>query len=141
MSFGFSLGDFSAATTLIKDIVQCLKASGGSSSEYQELMLELDGLRLALTKIEHLQGSAEQMPAINSIKAAALNRDFVLRDFLQKLKKHQQSLEHGKSNGWVVDSSKKVRWELTMKTDVQSLREYLMVYTRSLNMRLLTEGL
>jgi hypothetical protein len=141
MSFGFSVGDFVTATTLIKDIVLCLKASGGSSSEYQELMLELDGLRLALTKIEHLQGNAEQIPAINSIKVAALNGSFVLRDFLHKLKKYQQSLEYGKSSGWVIDSSKKVRWELTMKTDVQNLRGYLVAHTSSLNMRLLTEGL
>jgi hypothetical protein len=141
MSFGFSVGDFISATMLIKDIVVCLKASGGSSSEYQELMLELDGLRLALTKIEYLQGSAEQMPAINSIKVAALNCDFVLRDFLKKLKKYQQSLEHGKSRGWVVDSSKKVEWELTMKQDVQTVRGYLLAHTSSLNMRLLTEGL
>jgi hypothetical protein len=141
MSFGFSVGDFVTATMLIKDIVVCLKDSGGSSSEYQELMLELDGLRQALTKIEHLQGSAEQMPAINSIKVAAPNCDFVLRDFLQKLKKYQQSLEHGKSRGWVIDSSKKVKWELTMKNDVQTLRGYLLAHTSSLNMRLLAEGL
>jgi hypothetical protein len=141
MSFGFSVGDFVTATVLIRDIVLCLKASGSSSSEYQELMLELDGLWLASTKIEHLHGSAEQMPAINSIKVAALNCDFVLRDFLQKLKKYQQSLEHGKSSGWLIDSSKKVRWELTMKQDVQNLRGYLIAHTSSLNMRLLTEGL
>jgi hypothetical protein len=47
MSFGFSAGDFLAAISLVNEIVTCLKASGGSASEYQELMLELDGLRLA----------------------------------------------------------------------------------------------
>jgi len=55
MSFGFSVGDFIAAGTLIKDIVTCLKDSGGAVSQYQELMRELDGLQHALDKIERLK--------------------------------------------------------------------------------------
>jgi hypothetical protein len=141
MSFGFSVGDFITTISLINDIVTCLKASGGSASEYQELMLELDGLRLALTKIEHLEGGVEQTPAINSIKVAALNCKFVLDSFLTKLKTYGKSLEHGKTRGWAVDSAKKVKWELAMKNDVQELRTYLMMHTSSLNMRLSTEGL
>ena len=141
MSFGFSVGDFLAAITLINDIVICLKASGGSASEYQELMLELDGLRLALTRIEHLKGSAKQTPAINSIKVAALNCKFVLDSFLTKLKTYDKSLEYGKTRGWAIDSAKKIKWELAMKTDVQELRTYLMMHASSLNIRLSTEGL
>ena len=78
MSFGFSIGDFIAVATLIKDIAVCLKDSGGSASEYQELMDELHGLLLVLDKIEHLEGQTE---AITSIKVAALNCNFVLQDF------------------------------------------------------------
>lgn len=48
MSFGFSVGDFVAAATLVKDIIVCLKDSGGSASEYQELMDELHGLQIVL---------------------------------------------------------------------------------------------
>lgn len=55
MSFGFSVGDFLAAGALITDIVTCLKDSGGAASQYQELMRELDGLQMALNKIEHLK--------------------------------------------------------------------------------------
>jgi hypothetical protein len=54
MSFEFSLGDFLTTGTMIKDIVICLNDSGGSASEYQELMDELHGLQLVLDKIEHL---------------------------------------------------------------------------------------
>ena len=55
MSFGFAVGDFLAAVTLIKDIVVCLRDSGGSASEYQELMDELHGLQIVLDKIDHLE--------------------------------------------------------------------------------------
>ena len=141
MSFGFSAGDFFAAATLIKDIAVCLKESGGSASEYQELMLELDNVRLALDKIEHLNVSEERQLATNAIKVAALNCQYVLRDSLTKLRKYKV-LEHGKDGGgWFRSSAKKVQWELAMKKDVQDLRAYLTAHTNSLNIRLVTEGL
>jgi hypothetical protein len=141
MSFGFSVGDFFSATILIKDIVTCLKASGGSASEYQELMRELDGLQSALTGIEHLKANPEQMPTVNGIKVAALNCQYILRDFLTKLETYEKSLTTGKTRGWAVDSTKKIKYEFVTKTEVQNLRTYLMMHTNSLNMRLLTEGL
>jgi hypothetical protein len=141
MSFGFSVGDFLCATILIKNIVKCLKGSGGSASEYQELMRELDGLQSALTRIEHLNASPEQTPTVNGIKVAALNCRYVLRDFLTKLETYEKSLATGKTRGRAVDSMNKIKYELDMKQEVQSLRSYLMVHTSYLNMMLLTEGL
>jgi hypothetical protein len=141
MSFGISVGDFFAAATLIRDIAVCVKDSGGSASEYQELIDELHGLLLVLDKIEHLEGSAGQAEAIASIKVAALNCKFVLQDFRRKLEPYDKSLDRGKTRGWAKDSTRKVRWELTMKTEVQNLRAYLLAHTSSLNMRLSIEGL
>lgn len=141
MSFGFSAGDFIAAATLVKDIVVCLKDTGGSASEYQELMLELDTLRLALDKIEHLNVSEERQLATNAIKVAALNCQYVLRDSLTKLRKYK-GLEHGTDGGgWIRSSAKKAQWEVAMKKDIQDLRAYLAAHTNSLNIRLVTEGL
>ena len=141
MSFGFSVGDFLAAATLIKDVVVCLKDSGGSASDYQELMDELHGLQLVLDKIEHLEGSAMQTESINSIKVAALSCRFVLQEFRGKLEPYNKSLDRGKTRGLGIDSTRKVRWELTMKNEVRNLRAYLLAHTSSLNMRLSIEGL
>jgi hypothetical protein len=141
MSFGFSVGDFINVTILIKDIITCLKASGGSASEYQELMRELDGLQSALTGIEHLRASPDRTPTVNCIKVAALSCQYLLRDFLTKLETYGKSLAAGKTRGQVVDCTKKIKYEFVTKTEVQNLRIYLMMHTNSLNMRLLTEGL
>src|SRR5436305_14460160 len=112
MSLGFSADHFLSAAILIKDIVICLKASGGSASEYQELMRELDGLQSALTAIEHLKASPEQTPMVNGIKVAALNCQYILRDFSTKLETYEKSLATGKTRGWAVDSKKKIQYEL-----------------------------
>jgi hypothetical protein len=141
MSFGFSVGDFLAISQLITHIMSSLKASGGSASDYQELQLELLGLQLVLHKVEHLKGSPTQAPAINGIKVAALNCQFVLESFAEKLKKYEGSLEFGHSRGWVVDTAKKIKWEMAMKREVQDLRAYLLAHTSTLNMRISTEGL
>jgi hypothetical protein len=111
MSFGFSVGDFLHAANLIKDIATCLKASGGSASEYQELMRELDGLQSALTGIGHLKASPEQTPMVNGIKVVALNCQYMLRIFLTKLETYEKSLATGKTRGWAVDSAKKIKYE------------------------------
>jgi hypothetical protein len=95
MSFGFSLGDFLAATQLITNIIGSLRSSGGSSSEFQELIRELVLLQRALTDIEHLSGPPSQLPCINAIKCAALNCHYVLDEFAEKFRKYEKSLGGG----------------------------------------------
>lgn len=136
MSFGFSAGDFMTAGLLIKDIVRSLKDRGGALSEYQELVRELHGLQHALDIIEHLQCLPDQAPMVNGLKAAALNCQFVLDNFATKLKKYGASLDVGRSRGRLLDGTRKVKWSLMMKTDVEELRAYLSAHTSSLNMRL-----
>jgi hypothetical protein len=140
MSFGFSVGDFLAAAILIQDIVVSLKESGGAVSEYEELMLELEGLQRALDKIEHLQVSPERAENVNDLKVAALNCTFVLRDFRRKLDTYED-LDRRKGQKLTRNVGKKIRWELMMKEDIQNLRRYLSMHVGSLNARLAIEGL
>lgn len=118
MSFGISAGDFLTAGLPIKDIVRSLKDSGGALSEYQELVRELHGLQHALNVIEHLQCLPEQTPMVDGLKVAALNCQFVLDNFATKLKKYEASLDVGRSRGRLIDGATKMKWSLTMKTDV-----------------------
>lgn len=141
MSFGISAGEFLTAGLLIKDIVRSLKDSGGALSEYQELVRELHGLQHALNVIEHLQCLPEQTPMVDGLKVAPLNCQFVLDNFATKLKKYEASLDVGRSRGRLIDGATKMKWSLTMKTDVQELRAYLSAHTSSLNMRLTVAGL
>jgi hypothetical protein len=170
MSLGFSLKDFLTVTNLISNISGSLKSAGGSSSDYQELVRELDLLQRALTDIEHLTGPPSELPSINAIKCAALNCQYVLDEFARKLQKYEKSLGNGigesKSAGHdsrgpamhlqlggkrkrglgearekVNNNLKKVEWELFMKEEVRDLRAYLTSHVGSLNMRMITQGL
>jgi len=80
------------------------------------------------------------MESICSIKVAALNCAYVLRDFRRKLDTYE-GLGPGKRRRSGKDGLKMVRWELSMKEDVQNLRMYLQMHTSSLITRLAIEGL
>jgi len=95
MSLGFSLKDFLTVANLISTINGSLKNAGGSPSDYQELVRELDLLQRALTDIEHLTGPPSELPSINAIKCSALNCQYVLDEFSGKLQKFQRSLGNG----------------------------------------------
>lgn len=87
MSFGFSVGDFVAAASLITEIVSALRTS--STSAYRELVVELHNLERALDAIDHLECVPEQVPAATAMKVAALTCRFPLDEFAAKLKKFQ----------------------------------------------------
>ena len=138
MSFGFAVGDFIAAGNLIKDIITILRTS--ARSEYQELILELHGLKRALHQIEHLEALGERQISVASIKVAALMCTHVLDEFTGKLKKFEGlggQYKCSKARLW----TQKLRWGFTMADEVQNLRAYVTAHVSSLNMRLITEGL
>lgn len=141
MSLGFSIGDFLAGATLIKEIISALR--GTAKLEYRELELELHGLQRALDELEHLQPGPGQEVAVNSVKAAALMCRYPLEEFQANLKRYQPLSKHGHHRkrdaveGWV----RKAQWNISMPDEVQKLRAYIAAHVRSLNMRLLTLGL
>jgi hypothetical protein len=142
MSFGFSVGDFLAASKTIKDIVSALRHS--SSTSYRELVRELYGLQRALGEIEHLQCPPGQETALNAVKAVALTIQYPLNEFASKLKKYEQldvPQGHGSTKSDTVKRwRRKVQW-LTMEEDIANLRTHIAALVGHLNMRLITLGL
>lgn len=141
MSFGFSIGDFVAAGVMIKDIISALRTS--STSDHQELVLELHGLQRALNEIEHLQSGPQHETELNAVKVTALTCQYRLDDFAGKLKKFEslgQVTKVGSSEKaklWRL----KLQWGFSMEAEVQSLRAYLLAHVGYLNMRLTTLNL
>jgi hypothetical protein len=99
MSFGFSLGDFLAAASPISNIVSCLQSSGGSASEYQELMDEVHVLRLFSIKIEEFESSMQHIEEMDSMKITVLSCIPLLENFRQIVEPYSKSLECGKTSG------------------------------------------
>lgn len=141
MSFGFSAGDFISAAVLIKDVIAALRSS--STSEYQELLLELHSLQIALHEIEHLEPPPGQESKVNAVKAAALLCQYPLSEFNAKLKRYRsldtasQIEKESRLKTWRL----KLQWGFCMEEEVQKLRAYLAAHVGSLNTRLATLNL
>jgi hypothetical protein len=141
MSFGFSVGDFLAAATLIKDLVSAL--NGTAALEYRELELELHGLQQALGEIENLKPGPGQELSINAVKVAALMCWYPLEDFHTKLKRYKRLSDPGQEKKLDVVKAwgRKAQWNFSMPEEVRKLRAYIAAHVGSLNMRLTTLGL
>jgi hypothetical protein len=156
MSFGFSVGDFITVGLLIKDIISHLRSSS-STTEYLELVQELQLVQQALDEIEHLRSptpaGGHEEAVLNAIKFAAVMCQAPLEEFRAKLRKYegfaqgqqqqrQQGQRKGKGRMDVVRGwGRKVQWGFEMREEVQKLQAYLAVHLASLNVRLAVLGM
>jgi ElaB/YqjD/DUF883 family membrane-anchored ribosome-binding protein len=141
MSFGFSVGDFIAVGSLIADIISNLREAGGSKSEYQEILRELEGLQHALSYLDKLQSSDACSTSIDSIKYAALSCRRPLEQFLDKIKKYDNALGVWSKAGTIRSAADKLKWAYTQKDEIRKLQTYLNVLVGTVNILLAEHGL
>ncbi|KAH6714436.1 hypothetical protein BKA61DRAFT_481678 [Leptodontidium sp. MPI-SDFR-AT-0119] len=141
MSFGFSVGDFIAVGKLITDITNSLRDAGGSKSEYQELLRELDSLHHALRYLDKLQLNNSSSMNLDSIKYAALSCRRPLEQFLSKIKRYDKSLGVWSKEGGLRSAADKLRWAYGQKDEICKLQSYLSVHVGIINILLAEHGL
>ncbi|RDL35768.1 uncharacterized protein BP5553_06380 [Venustampulla echinocandica] len=141
MSFGFSVGDFIALGSLIADIASSLREAGGSKSEYQEILRELEGLEHALSHLDKLQSGDACSTSIASIKYAALSCRRPLEQFLNKIKKYDSALGVWSKAGTIRSAADKLKWAYTQKDETRKLQIYLNIHVGTINILLAEHGL
>lgn len=140
MSFGFSVGDFIAVGTIIADIISSLQEAGGSKSEYQELVRELESLQHALRHLDKLQPSSSSTN-VDSIKYAALSCRRPLEEFLAKIKRFDKSLGVWGKQGPIKSAAGKLRWSFGQEDEIRKLQSYLNIHVGTINILLAEHGL
>jgi len=140
MSFGFSVGDFLAVGKLIADITNSLREAGGSKSEYQELLRELESLDHALKHLDKLPTNGASAN-LESIKYAALSCQRPLEQFLGKIKKYDKALGMWGGANTFKKTADKVRWAFGEKDEIKNLQSYLNIHIGTINILLAEHGL
>lgn len=140
MSFGFGVGDFIAVGTLVRDIVGSLQDAGGSKSEYQEILRELESLRRVLIHLDTLQPQGQNPTTINAIKFTALSCRIPLEEFLSKIRRYDKTLGTWSKLGSVRSVKDKLKWSLTHKDEIVKLQLYLSVHVGMINVSLAQYG-
>ena len=142
VTFG-SVGDIISLSILIKDIVNSLDDSRGSSVEYQATIRELWNLDQALLQIEPIFQSCEQTVELNALRATAGQcaeqcRECVTK-FRDQISHFQQSLQTGHSGNFMKDVASKVRWRVSVKS-LTKFRTEINAHCMTINMLLAATG-
>lgn len=140
--FGFSAGDIVTALKLIKQSVEAIQDSKGSSAEYQALSHEIDSLKDGLEAVEDLK--LDQRFGLKSKQSIAIQEAVsrcchCIDAFLLTIAKYQPWLRSKapSRSAWKANL-KKIQWALCKKDDVNRFRTQLERHCSSISMLLVT---
>ncbi|KAL8700709.1 MAG: hypothetical protein Q9201_005300 [Fulgogasparrea decipioides] len=124
--FGFSVGDIVAGLKLIKQSIEALQDTKGSSADFQALSHELDSLKDGLEAVEDLH--LDQRFGVKSKQSVAIQEAVsrcwhCINTFLSTISRYQPWLQTKALPGPVWKANlKKIQWALCKKDDVNRLR-------------------
>jgi hypothetical protein len=140
-AFGFSVGDFINGIVLIKDLIQALQESSGSSEEFVEVIKELYSLEKALIEVNTLQFSSEE-----SIQHAALLQTISqcrssIDTFIAGISKYQPHLRIGGSSEYCISILRKIQWRLCKRDELIRFRSEIAFHVESIQLLMLRIGM
>lgn len=131
-----TLADVFVSTDLIRKISKALKETGGASPEYQDAVLELNGLKHVLQHVEALEPTEDNLGHVNAIRGMALACRLPLQEFLKELDKYEGSLGPWAHRSSVGDFGRKARWAVSFGKEVDKLRAIVVAKQISINLLL-----
>ena len=142
VGFGFSAGDFISALELVSTIVDALRSSGSSSTEYRALISQLYTLETALLRVKRLELDESQHAEVVALRQAASQCQRTIDAFWDKIKGYQPSLRAigsgDRLRSRVKDGWMKIKWALCRKEDLVRFKADLMGHTESIEILLTT---
>lgn len=138
VGFGFSAGDFISALELVATVVDALRESGESSTEFRALVAQLTTLQTALESVNRLDIDDAQQGEVIALQQAAAQCQRTIDAFWKKIQKYQPSLKAGGSGSRVRDGWMKIKWALLKKEDLVRFKMDLVGHTESIEMLLAT---
>ena len=136
VGFGFSVGDFISALNLVGTVIDSLRTSGSSSTQYRSLISELYVLEDTLIRVKRLDHT-QNSERIALGQAAAYCRQTV-DGFMRKIEKYQPHLGKGGSGNKVKDAWMKVKWAVCKSEDIETFKAELRGHRGAIEVLLLT---
>jgi hypothetical protein len=139
--FGFSVGDFINGINLIKELIDALNESRGSSQEFIEVINELYSLERALLEVKTLQfSSAETVQHAALLQAVGHCRSSI-DAFILGISKYQPHLRIGGSAECFLGILRKVQWRLCKRDELVRFRSEIAFHVESIQLLLLRIGM
>lgn len=121
---------------LIKKVSDALKDAGGASSEYQHVIIELEGLDRALRVVAALEPTQSNANHVKAIRGMALSCQMPLRQFLESIQTYEASLGAFASRRSLPGAARKAKWAIQVSDQVRALRAVVAAKVVSINLLL-----
>ncbi|KAI1802395.1 hypothetical protein F4811DRAFT_401980 [Daldinia bambusicola] len=126
MSFGFSVGDILAGAQLAYTLCKSLSEAKGSSSDYQELIAQLNVVHKVLIQVDELRAANQLAQAtVNALLFTINATNEAIETFLIQYETYEDSLRRRGSGNIVKDVYKKGKWATQMPDKVRDLKATL----------------
>lgn len=138
VGFGFSVGDFLAALSLVGTVIDALRESSHASSSFRSLINELYALESALLRVKRLDLDDGHHVEKVALGQAASQCQRTIDAFYGKIRKYQPHLQQGGTDSKVKDAWAKIKWAVCKKDDLETFRAEIRGHTSSIEILLLT---
>lgn len=138
MAFGFSVGDFLSAISVVETVIASLNSASGSSAEYQSLITQLYTLESVLLRVKLLELDDSQNAQVTALREAAAQCEGTIDAFERRINKYRSSLRAEGSGNGLKDGLMKIKWALCKKDDLARFKADLMAHTASIEILLMT---
>lgn len=115
-------------------ICKALREAGGAASEYQQVIIELEGLQRCLNHLQALESDEYNTARVNALRGMALSVRIPLEEFLAKLRQYEHSMGPFASRARLHGASKKAKWAVTVSDEVNRFRAIIVAKTVSINL-------
>jgi len=137
VKFRFSAGDFIAALSLVKTVIDALQDEEGAGAEHKELIRELLTLESSLLRVEKVELDDSQVQEGVALQQATCQFQWTIDYFWQKVRIYQPALTNGGPGSRMKDGWMKIRWAVCRKDVVMRFRAELNGHTASINLLLM----
>ena len=130
--FGFSI----AGIELVTKISKALKDSGGASAEYQQIVQQLESLKLTLQQLSSVKATTQNNAFINAIRTQAQIVETSLQQSLDSITKYNKSLGGQAPKGARHGSARKIEWAVLRQPRAEKLQSTIEAQVSTLNLLL-----
>ena len=130
-------------TTFQSCVLRCNadpKQNGEATSKYQDLIIELESLERALSRLYTLKPAEHELVHLDAIRAAATTCKRPLESFLAKIEKFEKRLgvQNAKDNQF-KGAGRRIQFNVAFEEDVKELRTTLASHVLTINTLLTTQ--
>ena len=119
-----------------------LQQNGEATSKYQDLIIELESLERALSRLYTLKPAEHELVHLEAIRAAALACQRPLESFMEKIEKFEKPLGTGKEkHSSIKSAARRIQFNVAFEEDVKELRSKLASHKSTINTLLMAQML